>query len=148
MAGGGGSQYPIPKIIYPKYPVSLSFFLLLFFFSYIPKLFLDKYPVFQYKCQISQNKSPYQHHCPHRKNELSCIDRNSLESKQFDFLMLILKHMPYLDNLVHVYYNVTKMIFFFFFFFFFFVFVLISKTDGKRFEQLIIIPSKKTLMVP
>ena len=30
VAGGGGSQYPIPKIIYHKYPVSLSYF----FFKY------------------------------------------------------------------------------------------------------------------
>ena len=58
VSGGGGSQYPIPKIIYHKYSVSLSFFCLFFFFffSNIPKLFLDKYPVFQYKCQISQNR--------------------------------------------------------------------------------------------
>ena len=74
--GGVGSQYPIPKIIYHKYPVSLGYFV-----------------------QISRNC--FWTNIPYSNINVKC---------------------PKIES--------------------------ISKINGKKFEQLIIIPSKKTLMVP
>ena len=92
--GGVGSQYPIPKIIYHKYPVSLGYFV-----------------------QISRNC--FWTNIPYSNINVKCPKIESIPASLSSYYFL----------------------------FFFFVFVLISKTDGKRFEQLIIIQSKKTLMV-
>ena len=58
---------------------------------------MDKYPVFQYKCQMSQNRVHtsiivlLEKKKKKKKNELFCINRNSLESKQFDYFYADIK---------------------------------------------------------